>query len=437
MRGLHRWARLQAEEKEANIDRMRERILRRMMNGALATSWSNLWDHWQGRLFVRQCRETAAAHMYRYTASVAFKTWQATWSEIRSAKLAQVHRDAASGRTPRCTPRIRVPLRCFGCPPFSPHPVCALCYNQAEAEIRSHVAMQDEVVRLRAELASATSERLELRERVATLDGSYTEMSKLVEERESAEKGERVELLHKQALRRLQNLALIGGFNAWQAIWLDKRENLKLLRDAANRLRRPALYAAIEEWRADWLEAKRQAERGAWHMEKDELIASVAKAEAEIANLREAHAKELERAASDKEMALRKQLVELTGTAEERVALKEEEGRLQRVQEMQQRMTRRLLNAGLVDAFSAWVDVWEARTFALARLRKAGNYLTAPETADAFRVWVSSYDDSRAHTLPALATLARARTPARTVPSCICLCSTPLSPWHMRAAIQV
>ena len=51
---------------------------------------------------------------------------------------------------------------------------------------------------------------------------------------------------------------------------------------------------------------------------------------------------------------------------------------------------RKLLNAALADGWSAWVELWVARSYALAHLRAVGNKLRSPEKASAWSEWSSS-----------------------------------------------
>ena len=67
---------------------------------------------------------------------------------------------------------------------------------------------------------------------------------------------------------------------------------------------------------------------------------------------------------------------------------------------MHKQSARRLMNAGLLNAWCAWSELWEAKVYALKRLREAANRLTTPELADAFATWTAEIESSRieAHT---------------------------------------
>ena len=89
-----------------------------------------------------------------------------------------------------------------------------------------------------------------------------------------------------------------------------------------------------------------------------------------------------------KELALEKQRVMLSGTAEEQEAERRKEEREARIELMRRQVARRMLYADLANGWSAWLDLWQSRSYSLERLRECGNRLRKPELAHAFRAWV-------------------------------------------------
>ena len=85
--------------------------------------------------------------------------------------------------------------------------------------------------------------------------------------------------------------------------------------------------------------------------------------------------------------ALHRQLVELTGTADEIAALREEKDKEGRVELLRRQVTRRIMNSGISRGWTAWVELWEAKTYAMSRLREVGNKLRAPEVSSVFGEW--------------------------------------------------
>ena len=65
-----------------------------------------------------------------------------------------------------------------------------------------------------------------------------------------------------------------------------------------------------------------------------------------------------------------------------------EKAKEERVELMHRQSARRIMNAGLNNAWSAWYELWNARTYALAKLREVANRLRSPELAHAYNHWL-------------------------------------------------
>ena len=98
--------------------------------------------------------------------------------------------------------------------------------------------------------------------------------------------------------------------------------------------------------------------------------------EARLANMEEQH-----------KLAMHRQLVELTGTADEIRALREEKSKEERVELLRRQVTRRIMNAGISRGWTAWHDLYTERKYAVERLREVGNKLRAPDLAFSFQIW--------------------------------------------------
>ena len=72
-----------------------------------------------------------------------------------------------------------------------------------------------------------------------------------------------------------------------------------------------------------------------------------------------------------------------------------ERSREERVDLLCRRAGRRMMFSGLADAFEAWMELWEAKTYALGRLRQVGSRLRAPKLGVAYGVWASVLDSKR------------------------------------------
>ena len=67
----------------------------------------------------------------------------------------------------------------------------------------------------------------------------------------------------------------------------------------------------------------------------------------------------------------------------------------ERIELLRRQVVRRIANRDLALGWSAWHALWEAKSYALGRLREVGNHLRAPEIAGAFGFW--SGPQSRTH----------------------------------------
>ena len=76
---------------------------------------------------------------------------------------------------------------------------------------------------------------------------------------------------------------------------------------------------------------------------------------------------------------------------EARMAREKEE----RVELLRRQVGRRMLNQGIANGWSAWVDLWEAKSYAMQRLRGVGNRFRSPELAEAFSQWADTCEETR------------------------------------------
>ena len=112
----------------------------------------------------------------------------------------------------------------------------------------------------------------------------------------------------------------------------------------------------------------------------------VAEWKADVDRLKKKHTQEVAKARAEWERKLKEaekqagfqssmELTRLKGSLEGQVALKEREERETRIELLRKQAQRRMLNAGIAAAWSAWADYYEARTYALDRLRQCANRL--------------------------------------------------------------
>ena len=218
---------------------------------------------------------------------------------------------------------------------------------------------------------------------------SLKEQSRLQAEQE---KEARIALLKGQAMRRMANRDIAAGFQAWTELWQAKVYALGKLRDVGNRLKSPELYNAFVDWHGDLMEVKQA--RMLEEARLKELSAADAQKyiEEKINAVRSEYEAELKKAAKAQVDALERQRIELVGTSEEREKLLAGAEKEQRIEMMRRQALRRMANRDLNAGFAAWTEMWEARCYALGKLRQVANKLKAPEVTNAFNLWWEDLD---------------------------------------------
>ncbi|KOO28565.1 calmodulin-like 5 [Chrysochromulina tobinii] len=222
-----------------------------------------------------------------------------------------------------------------------------------------------------------------------------TEVQRIREEMEAKAKEERIELLRRQVGRRMMNKDLSEAWTAWFEMWSAKTYAMGRLREIANRLRAPEKSMAFSHWQRDWQEYLKHQQIRAWKQREDALEGTTAALEQELKALRVEYEGKLRQAEEAKHLALERQLISLTGTAEERKAAVEEQAREERIELLRRQIGRRMLNRSLSRGWSAWLEMWEAKTYAMGRLRQVGNRFREPGMSRAFAFWVDQWVETR------------------------------------------
>jgi len=162
------------------------------------------------------------------------------------------------------------------------------------------------------------------------------------------------------------------------------------LHAVANRLQRPEVQHAFAVW-LDLLILKHERDQytklnGLQKSERD-LQTRCSQLEEELKRLRTEASLQASAAERQRSEALQRQLTELTGSATEIAEIQSQEEREARVELLRRQITRRILNRSISLAWTAWLEMWEARNYATARLREARNKLSEPELTVAFSYW--------------------------------------------------
>lgn len=348
------WTRTENELRERRVQLMRAQIAKRMLNQQITRGWASWLERWHARRFAVTCHRRAVSHLHKFSVSVALGVWWRAWHATRTAKL-----------------------------------------ERAEAEVRRVQGMEADLQRARDELVQVSAERTQLRERVAQLDGDYSQAEKARVEQAHADKEARVELLRRQIVRRMLAQGLAQAWVAWFELYINRSHALKRLHQVSMRLRAPATAFAFRVWLQQTESTRWEKKRSAWEKREQQLLAEVAAAREDL----EVEHQKAQQVAAEADgvmaAALSRQLVELTGSAEERMALQEKAEQQGRIDQLSRRFGRRIMYHSLTLAWNAWTEFAEARSYHLGRLRQVGNQLRAPDVASAFGAWVEEWAEAR------------------------------------------
>ena len=185
-------------------------------------------------------------------------------------------------------------------------------------------------------------------------------------------RAERVELLRRQVGRRMLSREVSLAWTAWVAL-CERR------------------------WRA-----RQQKLLEAQTHRSSELESQASSLQSELRTIQVEYDKKLAVADQVKEIALERLRTELTGSAAELTALREQQEKEERIEMLRRQVGRRMLNQGLASGWAALYELWQAKCNAMETLRQTGNRLRSPALASAFSFWGGcSVDAKRAITISA------------------------------------
>jgi len=250
--------------------------------------------------------------------------------------------------------------------------------------------LEDQLVQTNKDFTQKLTEmaeqmRIALERQRTELVGTAAEKAAMMEEQS---KEERIELLRRQIGRRMMNQGIIRGWSAWQEMYDAKTYAMNKLREVGSKLRSPEMAMAFSKWLDLYQE----------HLDR-QLMSEAEKREAELAEERARHAAELDQlksvyevklaSASDEKLAALDRLrIELAGTTEERMALEEAKAKEERIELLRRQVGRRMMNQGIIRGWQAWLEMYEAKTYALNKLRHVATRLLMQEQFVAFANWV-------------------------------------------------
>eukprot|EP00966_Prymnesium_polylepis_P265022 6123019-Prymnesium_polylepis.1 len=211
---------------------------RRISQLALSRGWQAWWEQYELQARQRRMLRGAAGRMMRPKLSACFVEWRRDWEAAERA-AAQRRRAEARGESER------------------------------------------ELLEVKQQLAEA---KRQLEQALQQRDSGADEAKRLLAKQQEAAREERVAELMKMAARRISQLALSRGWQAWWEQYELQARQRRMLRGAASRLTKPKLAACFSEWHRDWEAAERAAARKKLlnsHRQQQEA------AEREVAKLRE------------------------------------------------------------------------------------------------------------------------------------------------------
>jgi len=402
----------QAEaERQERIEHLQRMASRRMAAQGISRGFNAWFDMWYEERRNQNVLRRAAGRLSKPHLSAAFFDWWADW------ELARSHEESAA--------RPKDSHNLFG----------------ARAEVRK-LERQVEKVRLEyeeklaAERKAALRTEQSLQERIDQLNGKVQEATESARlEAQEAERADRVEQLHRMAIRRISLQGLSRGFNGWLEGHLDQARLKRVLTRAAARMHLPKLAGAFMEWlavldeeaRARALaaaearasdEAKKRAEKETvHHAQRLQLEDAIERAKAEFEkNLRKQQAaqqEELKRVRGELEAALAQERLQLDkerqvhrreleshgiiSDAQANALLQEQmqKEREDRVAQLHRMASRRIAAQDLSRSFNAWQTEWFERRRAQSLLQHAAARFTRPTLAKAYYEWHAVCDEAR------------------------------------------
>ena len=352
-----------AKEKEERLELIRRQSVRRVLYRDLGLGWQAWLELYEARKHAMQCLRTAANRLRAPELADAFSGWEDVWRRGKNEAILAAEKEKAR--------RLR------------------LGSEEISAELEAVKADYEHKLATLAERFAHAEHQLSM------LRGSQSELKIAAAEQEQHERTERVELLTRQLARRMKNSDLTQGWAAWHAYYAAHVYAHSRLRQAANRLKSPALQGAFDSWADVVAEEKRMAQVMSLMRQRAGLQSEAEKLELELSAVRAEYDAKLAAMEHAHKKAMERQLIELTGTADQIAALKDERSMEERIEMIKRQVTRRILNGGLSRGWQAWLEMWEAKSYALHRLRDVGNKLRAPECSAVFSMWAADVERAK------------------------------------------
>jgi hypothetical protein len=353
--------RREAEARQERIDTLSKKALRKIINQGLAIGFGAWLELWEEKVHTMNMIKQAGNRLVRPAMSAAFCSWKDDWEEALAEAANVLHE------------------------------------HKAAMLEKERNAIAEELAQMKADYElklaqAAEQQRTALERQKIELTGSAVDMIALQEEKA---KEERVELLQRQITRRIMNQDIIRGWSAWQEMYEAKTYAMNRLREVGNKLRAPELSEAFVFWAEECDAERQQAVLNGSQSELAKEIEARKAVEEELQLVRQELAQKAKEADEKLRAELERLKIELTGSAAEKEAMLEEKAREERIELLRRQVGRRIMNQDIIRGWSAWQEMYEAKTYAMNRLRQAASRLSAPEKANAFSFWQDDWREEQ------------------------------------------
>ena len=356
----------QAAEKARRVDVFGKQALRRIIHAGLRDGFSAWRELADARTYALATMQRVSRRMRQKEVWNCFREWQAGAAELRaSGELRAAHEAPQQLSDELATLTVR--------------------FEQMKTEYEARLE------------AAAHEQQTALARQKVELMGSVGEREALLQERA---REERIEILRRQVIRRVRYGDLANKWAAWVEHKDAKLYALARLQQIGNRLRSPELSHAWAVWDSSLREERERSQMSVFDVlqEREAMLTSKCeRLEREVERVTAEAAARVARIEEDKARALSSQLTELTGSAGEIAALREQEEKEGRIDLLRRQIGRRLLYSGLTRGWSAWTELWEAKRHAYGTLQRCSNKLNSSTAgvAHAFEGWVADLKETQ------------------------------------------
>jgi Ca2+-binding EF-hand superfamily protein len=334
-------------EREKRVLHLQQLGLKRMMQMGLARGWTAWHDQYEEFTYKKRLLQHAGSRLRRPRLVASFVHWQNDWEAAYASRF-------------KSDKQLLV----------------------EERDLRT--SLEASVQRLEYELAAA-------RKAAKEGTGQQAEMQRQMALKLQEEKDKRVADLQMNAIRRISQLHLSRGWNAWSEQYHERVRMMRLLKGAGTRMAKPQLGFAFGHWKR--VSAAEKAVRQTMSFQERLNVESARYDTMEASMRGEIQQLKLEL------IAARDALLNESGKEEELKRKMEQQldkEREKRVAHLAQLGVKRLMQQGLARGWSAWEEQWSDAVHKRNLLKGAASRLMKPKMVAAFMHWQRDWDADEA-----------------------------------------